>query len=775
MDRVWTCLTQEHDAKLVVLAAVICIGGAFIGLGVLRRAAAATARARAGWLVMGGMTAGSAVWCTHFVAMLAYEPAHYLGFQPLLTLASLVLVILSATAGFALAISSLPAAAMLGGAVFGLGASAMHYTGMEAFGANGILLYDLPLLTASVLLSVLLCVAALSQALTQRGGWDLAGAVLLFCLGIVALHFTGMGAVLLLPLPYDLRAQGNGHGVLALAIGLVALMVMSATAAAWLIDHQNRAEDLLRMRRLVDSAIEGLAVIQDDRIVEANASLQALTGLSRTQLMGQKMPGDLLPVLVMPEGEATVETQLRRPDGSLVDVELVVRENVPLPGKRVFALRDLRERREQERRLRHLALHDALTGLPNRSGFGQQIDPVLRDAGLARRRLALLRIGLNRFKEINDLHGHSVGDALLRDYAAVLAALTPPGGLTARLGGDEFVLLLPFAELHEVQSLAASMVEVGTKARPQGSGTTAAIGIALFPDDAGDAEALMANADVAMRRAKSTPAADICFYQARMDAVVRDRRRLADDLRMAPGAGQLSLHYQRQVETGTGRVSGHEALMRWQHPVRGFVSPAEFIPVAEATGLILMLGEWALRTACVQAVAEPRLGKVAVNLSPVQFRQPGLPALVADVLRQTGLPPSRLELEITESTLMQDPARTLEMLREIKSLGVSVAMDDFGTGHSSLATLRAFPFDKIKLDRSFMPEVDSNQQARAILRAVLGIGRGLGIPVLAEGVETSAVLDSLRDEGCAEAQGYLLGRPLPVQALDFPDTSKEAA
>jgi diguanylate cyclase (GGDEF)-like protein/PAS domain S-box-containing protein len=773
MEAVWTCLTQEHDPRLVGLAAVICLAGALVGLSVLRRALGATSHSRAGWLIMSGLSTGATVWCTHFVAMLAYAPAGRLGFHPLMTLASLLVAIAMAALGFSLAISRVPAAAWLGGGVVGAGISAMHYIGMAAFGDGGIPGYDMTLVAASVLMALLFSMAAVPLALHAASWSGHMGGVAVFCLAVVSLHFTGMGAVSLLPPPVVQQDSATGQAVLALAIGLVALMVVAATAAAWLIDRHGHAESLVRLRRLADSAIEGLAVIQNGRIVEANGSLQAMTGLSRLQLLGRTMEGEMLPSLRLPEmfGEVMLEAQLRRADGSLMDVELVVRDNVPQPGKRVFALRDLRERREQERRLNHLAAHDGLTGLANRAGFAHRIARQLRDAAASGQRLALLRIGLNRFNEVNDLFGHAAGDRLLKGYAAALKGMAQPQGLPARLGGDEFALLLPFAELHEVEALVQAVSGI----EPSGPvALSAAIGVALFPDDAADAEALLANADVAMRRAKSPHASGACFYQADMDAAVRERRRLVSDLRQALKAGQLSLFYQPQIATGVGRLCGHEALMRWQHPSRGFVSPADFIPLAEETGLILPLGEWALRTACAAAAAEPRLGKVAVNLSPVQFRQAGLAVLVADTLVETGLPPDRLELEITESTLMQDPGRTLEVLRAIKALGVSVAMDDFGTGHSSLATLRAFPFDKIKLDRSFVPEIDSNPQARAILRAVVGIGRGLGIPILAEGVETPSELACLRDEGCAEVQGYLIGRPAPLAALNLSEPAVAA-
>lgn len=775
MMQVYRCLTEQHDLRLVLLAVLVCLAGSAAALGVLRRALRTRSWSRGGWLLLGGMAGGSAIWCTHFIGMLAFGPGVLLGFEPLLTLASLVIAIIACTGGFVVAVGALPGAPLLGGALVGAGVAAMHYTGMLAYGAGGVVLYDRGYLVASLVLSVLFGMAAIWCAL-RGSGWrsTLIGAAL-FCAGIVALHFTGMTAVLVLPLPLEMPNNGVGSA-LALTVGLVALMVMAAAAAAHLIDHRNEEDGMLRMRSLVDSAIEGLAIVQDGRILEANQSFQAMVGLPHARLLGQEMPGTLLPSLRLQQGQAdaAVETQLRRADGTLLDVELLVRENVPHPGKRVFALRDLGERREQERRIRHLALHDALTGLPNRARFTQQLEQTLRAAGRARRSVALIRLGLDRFKEINDLYGHAAGDGVLRSYAQQLSTVMTPGSMAARLGGDEFALLVPYLTESDLRALLGGLEALAGQPHEVGSVkilVSAAIGVALFPLDAKTGEALLADSDVAMRRAKAPHSSGACFYQAEMDASVRVRRRLTEDLRGALAAEQISLFYQPQVDLVTGRRTGFEALMRWQHPARGFVPPAEFIPLAEESGLILPLGEWALRAACATAAAEPEMGRVAVNLSPLQFLQLELPQTIATILAETGLPPGRLELEITESMLMQDQNRATAMLQQIRALGVQVAMDDFGTGHSSLGTLRSFSFDKIKLDRSFLHEIGSSHQAMTILRAVLAIGQGLGVPVLAEGVETEEQRALLRSEGCAEAQGYLFGRPVPANKLGLRSTA----
>ena len=332
----------------------------------------------------------------------------------------------------------------------------------------------------------------------------------------------------------------------------------------------------------------------------------------------------------------------------------------------------------------------------------------------------------------------------------------------ARLGGDEFVALVPAADrdaaLAAAERLRAAII-TPIRAEHADIQCGASIGIALWPQDAESSTVLANNADLAMYRAKAMLTTDICFYEEAMDEEVRRRRRITLGLREALEQDRFELHYQVQTSVETGEVTGYEALLRWRQADGGYISPADFIPLAEETGMILPIGEWVLRRACAEAVGWEQPHRIAVNLSPVQLSNVDLPRLVHQVLIETGLPPSRLELEITETAMISDMERTTHVLRQLKLLGVSVAMDDFGTGYSSLSTLRAFPFDKIKLDRTFMSELDGGPQSAAIIRAVLALGESLDIPILAEGVETIEQLEFLRSQGCDEAQGFLLGRP----------------
>lgn len=431
------------------------------------------------------------------------------------------------------------------------------------------------------------------------------------------------------------------------------------------------------------------------------------------------------------------------------------------------ALIDRETRSDVMERLHHMAMTDALTGLPNRACFQTALAHEIAVVQASGGSLALIAIDLDRFKEVNDVHGHKAGDDVLVAMAARLRARLGDAGLLARLGGDEFNVLTRFSDREELTALVDRLDRAlrepvtlpGFEAR-----LGASIGVALFPQDAADADCLCNNADLSMYRAKCDGAGRPRYYDNKLDEAIRARRELANDLRQAIESGSLHLAFQVQENVATRAITGYEALVRWTHPVRGPIPPAEFVPIAEEHGLILPLGEWVLRRACADAAQWPDQAKVAVNISALQLAHTDLPQLIHEVLLESGLPPRRLEIELTESAIIIDKERALHVLRQIKALGVGVALDDFGTGYSSLETLRAFPFDKIKLDRLFVSEIVDSPQATAIIRAVLALGKSLSIPVLAEGIETHEQLDVLHREGCDEAQGYLLGYPGPIVA-----------
>ncbi len=425
---------------------------------------------------------------------------------------------------------------------------------------------------------------------------------------------------------------------------------------------------------------------------------------------------------------------------------------------------DITDRKKSEEKIGYLALHDTLTGLPNRAAFNQRLAAAIAKADETGTSVAVLCVDLDRFKEVNDVFGHAVGDELLRRVTQSFRAVAD-GAQIARVGGDEFTCIVSGKSLPaRASDLAVRLHDVGAAIFDIDGKeicVSISIGAALYPNH-GDVEAVLANADAALYRAKAEGGGGICFFDSCLDTRLRDRRALVKDLENAVDRNELQLYFQPQADADDD-IFGFEALLRWRHPQRGLVAPGEFVPIAEESGLITPIGEWVLREACREAASWPLPKAVGVNLSPKQFLKDGLPQFVHAVLLETGLAPHRLELEITESVLIDDFSRVSAMLRQLKALGVRVAMDDFGTGYSSLSYLHSFPFDKIKIDASFVSSLHVNPSSESVIRAIVGLGSGLGVPLIAEGVETEQQLEFLRAAGCPEAQGYLIGAPQPIE------------
>jgi diguanylate cyclase (GGDEF)-like protein len=453
-------------------------------------------------------------------------------------------------------------------------------------------------------------------------------------------------------------------------------------------------------------------------------------------------------------------------DGRVIEV---VHQSMPSGGW-IETFEDITERRRSEAHIARMARHDSLTDLPNRLLFREKMAEGLGRVARLNESMAVLYLDLDNFKTVNDTLGHPFGDKLLCKVAERLGAAIGEQDTIARLGGDEFAILQGPSGTHEAEALArrvaAAMAEpIVIDGHEINSGLS--IGIALAPDDGTSADHLMKSADLALYHAKADGRGSFRFFQAEMDAQIQARRALEIDLRRALTNGEFHLVFQPQLHLATNQLVGMEALLRWSHEERGLVSPAEFIPVAEETGLIVPLGEWVLRRACAEAARWPHSIKVAVNLSPVQFRSRGLVTMVTHALAAAGLPASRLELEITEAVLLQKDEAIVEMLHQLRTLGIRISMDDFGTGYSSLSYLRSFPFDKIKIDRSFISDLDRNPDSAAIVRAIAELGATLGIETTAEGVETPEQLDLVRRAGCTEVQGYLISKPR--QAAEIQD------
>jgi diguanylate cyclase (GGDEF)-like protein/PAS domain S-box-containing protein len=552
-------------------------------------------------------------------------------------------------------------------------------------------------------------------------------------------------------------------------------------------ERRSLSQELENTKKFLELVVDNIPVslivedVRDGRYLLANRSAEAIlnrrredaTGLTAADIFNPKEAKLIIArdeAAIKKRGAIAEEHPISTKDGLRLFLtrRMTVLDETGQPQYLIKTHEDVTDRRQTESRMAHMAYHDGLTDLPNRAAFLQALAQMIEACAGTSEEFAVLSLDLDGLKEINDVFGHATGDKLLIEVARRLQAAAG-GGVVARLSGDEFGLIIDGKQPEVGKALAQQLAEAladefvieGKSVR-----TGVTTGISVFPHNGPDAASLLANAGAALFRAKAKSRGTISVYEPEMDQQIRDRRVLHQDLSLAIKNGELSLHYQPQAvaqsTVAASEIVGFEALARWQHPVRGFVSPGEFIPLAEESGLIVAMGEWILREACREAASWKVPMQVAVNLSPAQFTHGDLVGLVHSILLETGLAPDRLELEITEGVLIEDFDRGLALLRRLKALGVRISMDDFGSGYSSLSYLQAFPFDKIKIDRAFVINLGRNPQSAAIVRAVIDLGHALEMSIVAEGVETQEQLGFLAEEGCDAVQGYFLGKPLPI-------------
>lgn len=573
-----------------------------------------------------------------------------------------------------------------------------------------------------------------------------------------------------------------------------ALVQKFALAANFSLDVARRAvrnsnEAIAELRKIHRIArIGSWRVVAEDRFTTWSDEMHALVGSDPQSFIPSL---DALLQLVAPSDRASFEARLVATieDGQGATFEFRGAESgdeqrwfwtdmQPEPDDegRVFSVhgicQDVTERKSAFERIRHLARHDPLTGLANRAHLSERLEHILAEAVRRREQVAVLLFNLDQFKSVNDVYGHAAGDEVLREIARRLSSHVRDTDIVARIGADEFVVIQtagqqPDAAQRLAQRLLDEVVTPTVLTNQAELPLSASIGIAYAPDDATTQDDLLARADRALGWVKREGRNTFATYHRSMERAGKERQRLEHDLRLALQHGEFSLVFQPMLCTRRNRFVGFEALLRWHSPVHGNVSPEIFIGIAETIGIMAPLGAWVLRTACAEAAGWSSPLKIAVNVSPIQFQQERLAETITETLAETGLAPERLEIEVTESLLIKNPERTFETLRQIKALGVRIAMDDFGTGYSSLATLRAFPFDKLKVDRSFVKDLGEGSESLAIINAILGLGRGLRLPVVAEGVETEAQAAILRRCGADELQGYLLGKPSPIERFSL--------
>jgi diguanylate cyclase (GGDEF)-like protein len=765
------CMREMHDARLMLVAGVVCAIGIYASFAIGHHAARAIGSARTSWGLVSIVSSGSTAWATHFIVLLAFKPGMPAAFEPVLTIISLACAIIGIGAGVWISIRSRQRwQQFVAGLIVGVGVATLHYLGQAAYLVQGTVAWDLGLVLPSVMLSLPVSGFAM-MAVGSRNRRIRSTAAPLLLLSIGMLHFCGMAAM---TLHFDPQVKFPENAVSPYAItpivAGVSLALIVLAVFGWRFDLAAKVrlrQDRRRLRELADVALEGLLICQDDVIVTANDSIEFLSGHEPGSLSGlfvsSLLPG--LDVSSMPEREER-EIDLISVGGKHVPVR-VLRREVALGHKiqTVIAVRDQRERLRTEAKMRLLAFTDSLTGLANRTRFFDLLALHTASRRDQDRSCAVLMLDLDRFKAVNDTLGHLAGDIVLSMVADRLRSTLRDGDIVARLGGDEFAILqLATKEADAASALATRIVDI-IAARPfmldgQSVHLGASVGVAIAPCDGRDPAELMRNADLALYAAKASGRGAFRRYDVSLDEQMRERRAIETGLRRALAEGQLEVYYQPLVDAKTGNITSAEALVRWNHPERGLVPPSDFIGIAEETGLIVALGEWVMGIACSEAATWPESMSVAINLSPSQFRDRLLVSHIVQALQTSGLAPERLELEVTEGVLLSDETGTLETLNQLKALGVRISMDDFGTGYSSLSYLRKFPFDKIKIDQSFVRQVPDDAESSAIVRAIITMAKCLGMSTTVEGVETPEQFDFSVAAGCDTIQGYLIGRPV---------------
>ncbi len=773
----------ENTAGFILTALAVASVLAMTVAILARRAASLAGSARAAWALLLAVVAGIGVWTTHFVAILGYRPDAIVAFDPRITAASAALGVL--LVGGPLVASCHvrhPAGRAAFGALAGLGVGAMHFTGMRAL-EGCVIAYDRPTNLVALGLGATLIAAAMAVGARRRG---LVAQAVLLVLGVCALHFTALSGVTLTG-EAPIAVPGIDATLLSAIVVFAALGLCGAAAAAvWTgarFERQRRHMDAAQGRQnelfllALRNMSNGLLMVDaQGRVTAFNPRLVEILGMEEEDVAVGKHIAEMLGAMARrrdwspEEVGAFIAEHLQWLDvAGVTRVErrfentrtlAVVCRQMP-EGGALLTYDDVTEHRAAQDAMIHLAYHDPLTGLPNRRSFREAMQRLsARDTGVS-----VLLLDLDRFKWVNDTLGHAVGDSLLTQTADRLRQAARPDDLVFRLGGDEIAVIAQDGNETATRTLAeAFAASLQESFQIDGHVVTIGCSIGFACSADGDRRNLVEKADLALYRAKALGRGRIESYEAGMMERAIERRQIEIDLVRAMSEREFALHYQPLHTLPDQRLIGFEALIRWRHPTRGLVSPAEFIPIAEANGMIMEIGAWVLDEACRQLARWPSHLHVAINASAVQLRSPEFVRQVSAALERHGVEPRQLEIELTETAMVEDGKQMSEVLKGLRRIGVRIAMDDFGTGYSSLAHLRDFELDRIKIDRSFVDTTHDDIGSRAVIRAVTSLARDLQIVTIGEGVETAEQLQRLIELGCDVAQGYHLGKPLDAAA-----------
>jgi diguanylate cyclase (GGDEF)-like protein/PAS domain S-box-containing protein len=781
MNHLLAELMRSHDLRSLAPILVEALLGAGAGMAVLLRP-------QTGWLtpkvlaLLFGVVLTIVSWLTFVTALTYSYPQLSLSVPIRWVIPALTISLLGAGGAGAIQLLGRRSArnAMLAGSLLACGFSCMLFTGMAGVVKPFTLAYDLTAVLFIMVIGAALCGFAFWEGSNpaRRNPWAIATGLVTLAIGVLTLG--SLAAVLPFSAWMDAVSDPDdlASSPIAIIVAAEAVVVLVLSLSGSLIDNRVAARERLdtdRFRQLADSTLEGILIHRDGQILDGNVSLAALLGVElidlRNSPLARFIRSDADTALWnSDQSNLPAQTEIIAANGSSLPVEILSRV-ISYGGRpaMVTSLRDVRERRASEERIHFLAHHDVLTELPNRVLLSESLNVALRAATRTLSSLAVLCLDLDGFKLVNDTLGHAAGDSLLRQVADRLRDGLRESDFVARIGGDEFVVLQTGgAQPEQAAALAQRIIEClapsfSIDGHNVNVGTS--IGIAFHPQDGETAMTLLKHADIALYRAKQNYRGGFQMFESGMDLAMRERRELEQDLRTGLQHNEFTLYFQPIFDRSLTLVA-FEALVRWSRPHLGLVPPGQFIALAEQCGLIVPLGEWIMRTACTAAMSWHRRCRVAVNLSPAQFTRSDVQTMVAKILAETGLPPERLELEITEGVLIDNTDSAILALQALRNMGTRLVLDDFGTGYSSLSYLQRFPFDKLKVDRSFVQRLETDAGSRAIVKAIIAMSHSLNLEVTAEGVETLAQLQLLCAEGCHELQGFLLGHPMSQAEVD---------
>ncbi|MGD6961027.1 EAL domain-containing protein [Fictibacillus phosphorivorans] len=795
-------VSSTYHIPLVSLSIIIAVIASYAALDLGIQVQKTKSYARYIWMISGAFAMGMGIWAMHFVAMLAFHLSISVTYDVTLVIVSILPAILSS--GIALYIISRPVMGkkqvLLGALFMATGIVSMHYTGMEAMKMNAEINYNPALWTLSAIIAFVASVVALyllsfvSQNYKTSKIWLVKlGSAVLMGIAISGMHYTGMSAASYKAHQHhtDLASTPFNSTLLAYAIGIVILILLGMVFISTFIDRRFEYQSILserKFRSVIESAND--SIILSDRtgiIISWNKGAELIFGFTEKEVIGKSIQ-IIIPYKFRKAHKEGMERYLLSGEpkviGNTVELEGVRKDRSEFPIELSLAawqednqvyfssiIRDITERKRNEKKINQMVYRDPLTGLPNRLLLNDRLSQALELADDTKQTIGIMFIDLDRFKYINDTLGHAVGDQLLIEIAKRIQACVGKNDTVCRQGGDEFIVLIPNTTADEVSKIAQQIVDLFSSSvmvNEQELFVTPSIGIAMYPGDGRDIETLIKNADTAMYRVKEQGKNNFQFYTPEMNEAVTKKMKLEIGLRKALERDEFKIVYQPQINVETGGIIGVEALLRWHHPEWGTISPAEFIPIAEETGLILQIGEWVLHGACRQNKTWQNAGyaplRMAVNISSRQFQQSDLVERVSRILKETELAPQYLELELTES-IIQDSKYAVAKMQLLKEMGIHLSIDDFGTGYSSLSYLKTFPIHTLKIDQSFTRNIYADPKDASLVETIIAMAHNLDLKVIAEGVETEEQLQFLQQKQCNEAQGYYFSRPISAEEL----------